>query len=82
MSPSFMVVVVLSGTCIPNLSILSRSDEAGVSGRVPEIQIPVRKRGSPDFKVTRQARTGYSVNTSAVVAGGDMRDWLWCQARG
>ncbi|SNX83296.1 uncharacterized protein MEPE_02003 [Melanopsichium pennsylvanicum] len=42
----------------------------GVSGRVPEIRIPVRKRDSPDFKVTRQARTGYSVDASVTTSTG------------
>ncbi|SNX88136.1 uncharacterized protein MEPE_06847 [Melanopsichium pennsylvanicum] len=41
-----------------------------VSGRVPEIQIPVRKRDSPDFKVTRQARTGYLVDASVTTSTG------------
>ncbi|SNX85849.1 uncharacterized protein MEPE_04558 [Melanopsichium pennsylvanicum] len=41
-----------------------------VSGRVPEIRIPVRKRDSPDFKVTRQARTGYSVDASVTTSTG------------
>ncbi|SNX85793.1 uncharacterized protein MEPE_04502 [Melanopsichium pennsylvanicum] len=57
-----------------------------VSGRVPEIRLPVRNLDSPDFSEFWRlslASTDIKENpTSAVVAGGDMRDWLWCQARG
>ncbi|SNX86958.1 uncharacterized protein MEPE_05667 [Melanopsichium pennsylvanicum] len=57
-----------------------------VSSRVPEIRLPVRNLDSPDFSGFRRlSLDSMDIEdnpTSAVVAGGVMRDWLWCQARG